>query len=48
MVESLRHLHETHGVIHGNVCPSNILIGTHNQWKLTGLGFCIKLAEKVK
>ena len=39
IAEGLRFLHEEAKVVHGNVCPSSIVLTTSGDWKLCGFGF---------
>ena len=39
IAEALRFLHEEAKTVHGNVCPSSIVLTTSGDWKLCGLGF---------
>nr|GEZ79202.1 putative receptor-like protein kinase At4g00960 isoform X1 [Tanacetum cinerariifolium] len=37
MIEGVGYLHDK-GIVHGNLCPSNVLLDRHGNPKLTGLG----------
>ncbi|XP_023930039.1 SCY1-like protein 2 isoform X3 [Lingula anatina] len=39
ITEALSYLHNTETCLHGNVCPSSILISKRGAWKLAGMGF---------
>ncbi|ORY62642.1 kinase-like domain-containing protein [Pseudomassariella vexata] len=38
--KALEFLHETAGLVHGNLTPEAILVNSKSDWKISGLGFC--------
>ncbi|PIK58003.1 putative SCY1-like protein 2 [Apostichopus japonicus] len=42
VTEALKFLHNSVKMIHGNICPENIILNTNGAWKLTGFDFFIQ------
>ncbi len=40
VAEGLDFLHSSVKMIHGNLCPSNIVVTSRGAWKLLGFNFC--------